>query len=75
MLLKMQEEAAFHAQVNQFIVGGVYPSSRYLNSSRQRDVHSLISHQNVYIIEFGGPPDPAARCRDLCLTVIIIVLL
>eukprot|EP00884_Botryococcus_braunii_P019734 jgi/Botrbrau1/6444/Bobra.0034s0020.1 len=41
-------------QVNQYIVGGVYPSSVYLNSSRQRSVHSTIPHENVYVIEFGG---------------------
>jgi hypothetical protein len=46
-------------QVNQYIVGGVYPSSHFLNSSRQRDVHSRIPHENVYIIEFGGALPPS----------------
>eukprot|EP00884_Botryococcus_braunii_P005086 jgi/Botrbrau1/14579/Bobra.0312s0005.1 len=41
-------------QVNQYIVGGVYPSSKFLNSSRQRHPNSNIPHDNVYIIEFGG---------------------
>ncbi len=59
-LVKLMLGLKRRAQVNQYIVGGVYPSSQFLNSSRQRSVHSTIPHDTVYVIDFGGTPAGAS---------------